>query len=196
MRLFVAVEIPPEILDRLRLLIEDLREEVPGVRWARPEGIHLTLKFLGEVTEQEVGPLRLELAKAVPGSTSPFPVDVAGTGVFPEKGRPRVVWAGLRQDGEALPGERADSLVELRAAVEGAVRAAGLTRVKEETRPFKPHLTLARLGEGRPPAALAEAIASRREMPVGRFVVSSVWLFQSHLKPGGAVYRKMEEYRL
>jgi 2'-5' RNA ligase len=187
-RLFVAAEIPPEIRQALAELMDALKREIPGPRWVRPEGIHLTLRFLGEVAEAELPRLAGELAVHVPGSGSPFEVRVEGMGVFPETGRPRVLWVGLVQPGGELE--------KLQSVVERALEATALAGVKPEGRPFRPHLTMARFGEGRPDPALAAALATRRDRTWGRFTVSSICLFQSLLGPGGATYRKLKEQKL
>lgn len=189
MRLFVAVDLPGEVRRLLGRMIEDLKVELGRLRWVRPERIHLTLKFLGEVAEPQVADLGRALARAVPGSTSPFELQVRGVGRFPSGSRPRVIWAGL----ETVSGVQTDALDALRERVEGAAADAGFPR---EARPFRPHLTLARLGEGRPPVGLDDVLARRVGAECGRVTVSSVWLFQSVLGRGEPEYRKLEEYRL
>ena len=190
MRLFVAVAIPPEIREALRRLVGELRSEIRGPRWVRPEGIHLTLRFLGEVEEPSLPGLVAELERSLPGSVTPFDVEVAGIGVFPERGRPRVLWVGLDEAG--------DRLSTLQRRVESAV-ATAVPNLKKETRPFAPHLTLARFGDARPPAGLGATIArygGERRPRLGTFTVMSVHLLQSLLGPGGAEYRQLGEYRL
>ena len=192
MRLFVAVELPGEVTALLGRLIEDLKGELGKLRWVRPERIHLTLKFLGEVAEPKVAELGRALARAVPGSVRPFELRVHGVGRFPPEGRPRVLWAGL----QPARAEEAGALSALRERIEEAAAQAGFAR---EVRPFRPHLTLARLGEGRSPDGLADALARRVGAECGRIAVASVWLIQSVLGRGGRgepEYRKLEEYRL
>jgi 2'-5' RNA ligase len=184
-RVFIAAEIPPTIHEALAALMGELKKEIPGPRWVRPQGIHLTLRFLGEVAQSDLARLGDELARRVPGSVDPFTVGLEGLGVFPEKGRPRVLWVGLAEPGGGL--------MKLQSIVEGAVEAAALPGVKKEERPYRPHLTLARFGEGRPPSGLAQALSARQGHSWGRFEVSSICLFQSLLKPGGAEYRVLKE---
>lgn len=191
MRLFVAVELPAELRDGLRALIDELREEIRGARWVRPEGIHLTLRFLGETQESSLPSLSRELKRAALGATAPFEITVGGLGVFPERGRPRVLWVGLDEPGGHL--ER------LHARIAEAVASAGVTDSKKESRPFRPHLTLARMTEGGPPRGWVEAIETRQGRAVlqpGSFGVTSVCMMQSLLRPAGAEYRKLEEYPL
>ena len=183
--MFVAIDLPPVLRESLGQLIAGLRHGLPGVRWVKPDGIHLTLRFLGDVSESQDQRLREALHRAVPSTVPPFEVNVEGVGVFPDKGRPRVVWTGLRQsDG---------SLHLLQQRVESVAREVGFPA---EGRPFKPHLTLARMGEGRPASDLPLILASHSSDVLGSFHVSAVCLFQSILRPGGAEYRRVGEYHL
>ena len=113
MRVFVAIDLPPQLREALASLIEGMREESDGVRWARPGGIHLTLRFIGEVSEDGLAPLREQLGRSIPHATAPFEVTARGIGTFPERGRPRVLWVALEEESGALP--------SLQAAVEAAV---------------------------------------------------------------------------
>jgi len=186
MRLFIAVDLPPTVRDALRRQEDDLRRELPGLRWVRPEAIHLTLRFLGEVDETARPPLSAALAAALPGSQPAFRVGVGGLGTFPSRGRPQVIWVGLVE-------MEAGTLTRLQARVEAAVQEAGFP---PEERPFRPHLTIARAGGQRPPAGLVERLAGRERPGPLSFEVSSVCLFRSILRPEGAEYRRLEEHRL
>jgi len=186
-RLFVAVALPEPISAALRGLIQALRGELPGLRWVRPEGIHLTLKFLGEVAETGVPGLEAELSAGLRGALAPFAASVAGLGLFPEGPgrRARVVWVGVTAPG--------GSLAALRELVERACVRAGYP---PERRPFSPHLTLARVGDEGPPPGLAQAVWSGRQLDLGELAVDRVTLFQSMLSPQGASYRNLREFPL
>lgn len=188
MRLFVAAEIPPAVRDAIAALIDEMRRELPGLKWVRPESIHVTLRFLGEVNEADLPRLTGALRPGIAGAAGPFDVAVAGAGVFPDRGRPRVLWVGLR--------EETGKLVTLQSAVGRTIDGLGLPGVRRDDRPFRPHLTVARMGEGRPPARLGEALERRRDAALGRFTVASLWLYRSLLKPAGAEYQRIEEYPL
>src|SRR5947209_14928511 len=110
---------------------------LPGVRFVRPEGLHVTLKFLGEVSEERAE-RTVEALRGV--RASPFELELRGTGFFPNEKRPRIFWVGLH----AHP---ADALGQLATQVEEACAVVGFPR---EQRPFQPHVTLARLGSGNP----------------------------------------------
>lgn len=178
MRLFVAVEIPSEVLEALARLIEDLRRDAPGVRWSDPSRIHLTIKFLGEVDEAAASELSARLERAAASVAGGAGVLVRGVGTFGGRS-PRVVWAGVEAPG----------LVPLRDAVEEAAAACGFPR---ESRPFKPHLTLARLKK--PSPRLGAALARQAGREIGRFEARSCALIRSLLRPDGAEYLRLREF--
>ena len=134
MRLFVAIELPDRVRGALAAAIDDLRSTVRGpFRWVGPDGIHLTLKFLGDVPETGVEALVTGLAGASL-TVQPLELHLEGAGTFPPGRPPSVVWAGLGGDLAAL-----NALCD---AVEAAMAGAGMSA---ETRTFRPHLTLARV---------------------------------------------------
>lgn len=180
MRAFIAIDLPTNIRAALAQLQADLRARGPDCRWTRPEGIHLTLKFLGPISDAQVEQVTRALAALAPFCV--FSIEVRGFGFFPDVWRPRVFWAGL----EAPP-----SLGELAQRVEGAMAGLGFA---PETRPFAPHLTLARLKVPRPQPALAALVEARGEVSLGRFEVSEFFLFESKLSPQGAEYRKVARF--
>ena len=188
MRCFVAVALPETVRASLEGVQEALRKSFAGARWVRPEGIHLTLRFLGEVDEAMVNALSEDLRVLVMRSGPPFSLAVGGVGFFPQRARPRVVWVGLRNPADD-PGALA-RLAALQVSIEEMVRRAGLS---PETRTFHPHLTLARLDDRGPrrfsdPGNLGEDL--------GRLPVASVRLMRSVLKPSGAVYDVLQEHPL
>ena len=188
MRLFVAVELPEFMRERLDLLLSRLKRELTGPRWARAEGIHLTLRFLGEINEADLPGLRAALCSISGGAGQRCEVKVEGLGLFPERGRPRVLWIGLH--------EKTGALAALQLRVESAVREAGLPGYKTEERSFHPHLTLARFGETKPSIPIRKFVESKRAESLGAFEISSVALYQRLLAPGGARYNIIQEYSL
>jgi 2'-5' RNA ligase len=187
MRCFVAVDLPAEIREELGKFTSSPSLGSLGriVRWTRPENIHLTLKFLGAVPRETLPELQSALDGALAGRP-PCSLSVKGTGVFPPRGRPRVVWIGLA--GET------DSLAALQSAVESALAPLGFPR---EKRPFTPHLTVGRVRDPRRPgAALGEAIAANREREWGECVVDRVHLMRSELFPTGPRYSILHTVRL
>jgi 2'-5' RNA ligase len=182
LRLFVACELPPEARDALARVQADLREKGAGrLRWVRPEGIHLTLKFLGAVAPDMAQRVTDALAAAV---VEPFTLDLRfdRLGSFGGRMRLRVVWVGLAGDVEEL--------VTLAETVEKALAPLGFPR---ENRRFAPHLTLARVPDDmgiEERSRLADLIAAYKLPPLPEMSISEVALMQSFLLPGGARYEQ------
>ena len=183
LRLFVSVELPRHVRDALQASIEQLRSSLGGAyRWVRPEAIHLTLRFLGDVETERVTELAAALGAAV-GPLAAFELRLDGTGVFPNARAPSVVWAGL--------GGESAALVRLVAAVGTATAGVG---EPAESRPYTPHLTLGRV-RGRLGTRDTEALAaSLRGLTYERtapFRVDGVSLMRSEIGPGGARYTRL-----
>lgn len=180
LRSFIAVEIPSEIQAAIALSIAPLKNALPKslIRWVAPQNVHLTLKFLGDVSpanlEQLAGALKVEAA-----SHEFFPISLGGLGAFPSTRRARVVWIGL----EAPP-----ALDALRRGVEAAAAQLGYPA---EERPFSPHLTIGRVGQNVSASDLVRirtALEAARVGPLGQIRVGAVHIFKSDLQPGGSVY--------
>ncbi len=181
LRLFVAVELPPPVRQQLAGLNAALSAALPrgSVRWVRAEGIHLTLKFYGEVGGDRLSGLQAVVRTAAVG-VGPLALEMNGLGTFPNLARPRVIWAGLA--GEL------DRLKRLQRAVEDASRPLGF---EPEARGFTPHLTLGRVEPGWRPAdrqSLEAAFARLGPGVSGAFTADTLALMRSELRPGGAVY--------
>ncbi len=183
MRLFVAVELPAEVRERLRSVQESLRQSSLPVRWVRPEGIHLTLKFLGEVGETRLEEI-VETLRPAGREIAPFRLEACGAAPFPERGAPRLVWVEVRGDG--------DSARRLAAAVDAATGRIGFAT---ERRTFRPHLTLGRING--PASGDWRARMDRVSVQsTGSFEVREYVLFQSRLGPGGAAYTALRRFAL
>jgi 2'-5' RNA ligase len=180
MRLFVAIDIPAETRAAVAKLIAQLAPLGPGAKWVRADGMHLTLKFIGEQPEDKVARIEGQL-RAV---RSPAPVELrfAGTGFFPNPRSPRVFWAGI----EASP-----NLAELAANIERRLEPLGIPR---EQRAFKPHLTLARFNSTAGLPQLREALATLGPLEFGNALSSEFHLYRSQLQRGGAVYTKLATF--
>ncbi len=181
MRLFLAIDLPAELRGELGRLQDKLRRACPGWRWTRPEGIHLTLRFLGEVAPEDDAPRRAAW-RAVAAGSGPISFRVGGVGVFPAPARPRVLWVGV----DAEPRERLAALAD---AFEEAARREGFA---PETRPFRPHLTLARAARDERPAAPPDTDTGI----LGEVTAREVVLFRSELLPQGARYTKLDAFLL
>jgi 2'-5' RNA ligase len=190
MRLFVALELAPEACRAAEEVARELKATGADVKWVRPESLHLTLKFLGEVDPGRLPELQEALRRACAGARA-LELGLAGAGAFPGVRRPQVVWLGLEGQTAELAG--------LAARVEDEAEALGFARDK---RGFKPHLTLGRMrrkrrGAGAPPAGpLARALAGLAGWQGPRFTGSRVSLMHSTLTPAGAVYEPLETVTL
>ena len=184
LRLFVALDLPAEAKAALAATMGQLQSVIPaGVRWVNPEGIHLTLKFLGDTEAGWVTPLLAALREtAAAGDSTPFPLHLDGLGVFPNYREPRGIYAGV--DGDM------DSLTQAQWRVEQAITQLGFPR---EKRPFRPHLTLGRVRDGVAPAVrrqIGDTIARQAAAlsPEYAWTAGEIHLIRSHLTPQGAIY--------
>ena len=179
-RLFVAIDLREEIRGAIRDLIARLHPLAKDARWVRPEGMHITLKFIGYAAEDRLEPIRAALAQIC----SPQPVDLSfrGVGFFPNEKRPRVIWCGI----EASP-----NLVPLAKAIENALEPLGIA---PESRDFVPHLTLARFNEPLKMPKLVAATAEMQDREFGAARETEFHLFESILRPSGAEYRRLATY--
>jgi RNA 2',3'-cyclic 3'-phosphodiesterase len=185
LRVFIALDIPPEAKQALTHTITQLQSAIPsGVRWVDPAGIHLTLKFLGNIEAALADHVLAAMGQAAASfGSNPFHLALSHLGVFPNARQPRVLWAGAQGDLE--------SLERLQIVVDEAVSPLGFAR---EQRPFRPHLTLGRVRDGAPPPALraiGEAVTDIRLPPVAGWKVDTMYLIRSTLTPNGAIYTSL-----
>jgi 2'-5' RNA ligase len=183
-RAFVAVNIPEPIRAALAEAQGRLKAASADVSWTAPHNVHITLKFLGEIGESGVARVGWALERAA-APHAPFTAAVGGFGVFPPKGLPRAVWAGVL--------EGAESLVSLQVSVEHALAVLKFPR---EGRRFTPHLTLGRVRSPRNADALVEAVTGLGSDPLGTFTVDHIDLMRSQLNPKGSIYTVLREIPL
>ncbi len=179
-RLFIAIELPPEVRRWLENARAVLEPGVPAgaVRWVDPRGIHITLKFLGETAVRRIDGVRAAMDQAVQ-EVQPFSLMVEGLGCFPNTARPRVLWAGVRSELK---------LVEIQKRLEDNLYAAGFER---EGRAFSPHLTLGRVKDGAgeiQSRKIGAAVAAARIEPPVEMRAVDLCLFRSVLGLAGAEY--------
>ncbi len=184
-RTFVAADLPNSHRDPVARCIEKLRRTGADVKWAEPENLHLTLRFLGEIDAARVARADAAL-RAVAAASSAFEARLSGLGCFPNARAPRVIWLGFDAGREALTG--------LAGAVERELAQAGFPAADK---PFAPHLTLGRV---RGPRGL-DALKALLEGPPGTFAaepfrVGHVTLYRSTLTPAGPVYAVLGRYSL
>lgn len=179
MRLFIALDIPVEARARLTEYMERARLLAPDARWARVEGIHVTLKFIGHVDDAVVEKIKAAL---VPIKAVPFKVQFTGVGFFPNPNAARVFWAGV--DG-------GDNLPRLASTIDAALERLGFAR---ETKPYHPHLTLARTSS-RPLRGL-KALLDEPPPQFGTMTAREFFLYLSQPQKGGSKYTKLERFGL
>jgi 2'-5' RNA ligase len=196
MRIFIGIDLEPEVRTRISRFLEGVESFAPEARWVRPESLHVTLKFIGEQTQEQVEAIaeRLRIVER-----SAFEIRIAGYGYFPTAKAARVFWIGI----QAGP-----QLAELATDVDAAVAELGVPR---EDRPYSPHLTLARGGAGRGSgsrkrqkgdrpngilAALDKRLAAMAELDFGAMMAREFILYQSQLSPGGSKYTMLQHFPL
>jgi 2'-5' RNA ligase len=182
-RSFIAIDLPDSLFGQLEQVSDNLQELLEGmpIRWIAASNIHLTLKFLGDVSEKNI-PMINEILKTEAASHKQFEVSVGGFGVFPNFTRPRVIWVGV---------EAPDELENLQRRID--VETARLGYVPDR-RKFNPHLTLGRVSRNANPnevRSISAVLRKQRVSFLGAVRISEVNLFRSDLGPRGAVYTKM-----
>ncbi len=187
-RTFIAIELPSPIQTHLYKETQGLRNKLghQAVRWVPAENIHLTLKFLGDVSRSNLEILSSMLAREITQHPDFF-MEISNFGVFPNVKRPRVIWAGIKAP---------ESLYALQKGVE---RTTALLGYAPEQHPFHPHLTLGRMRQpvhSETRHTLRQQLAKASIPPLGSIHVTSVTVFQSTLTPQGAMYRTLFNYSL
>jgi RNA 2',3'-cyclic 3'-phosphodiesterase len=194
MRLFVALDIDDPIRERIRCFVNELQAMAPNVRWASPESLHITLKFIGEQPELKMSAIEAALAKV---SAPSLRISFRGCGFFPAPKSARVFWIGI----EAPP-----ALAKLAGDIEEALATLGIER---EKRAFSPHLTLARAkgGSGAPGrqksdrsnqsfAGVQERLTEIPAQEFGTMTAREFFLYRSQLSSQGSRYTKIANFAL
>ena len=183
-RAFIAITLPDPILQRCQEISDRLRGLKLNGRFPKSESIHLTLKFLGNIKEEQV-PTIAQVLENTAGESLPFHLKIQGVGAFPHIANPRVVWVAV---------EHNEALSEMQKRIEDRLQGLGFPK---ENRKFHPHLTLARLKSRKNLKDLIQYIQGEgvREK-AGTVTVKEIHLYQSVLRPQGAEYRKLVTARL
>ena len=186
LRTFLAIDLPSALHSAIGQNLRTVKRALPGLSWSKTENLHVNLKFLGETTESHVDQIRRAVEPAVSG-VSPFVIELKGFGVFPDHRSPRVLWVGLGGD---LGG-----LSMLAECVEHAVVPLGFP---QEDRPFRPHLTVARVKKDHREVGhvLGTLGMLTDPFPGGSLPVERVTLFKSDLRPTGPIYTKLWDVSL
>jgi 2'-5' RNA ligase len=197
-RAFLAVELPDDLRTGLGQVQQDLKHRLSRsfskdirISWVQPAAIHLTIKFLGDMDEQLIDPLRAAIEQAAEGRPA-IQIPLERFGLFPRPQQPRVLWVGPPEPWERS-GE-AERLAELHRVVEEGCRSMGFA---PDNRPLSPHLTLARIKEGERQVGQALAKSGVLDLPlaIGRLEINAIVLMKSDLRSAGPVYTKLWEIR-
>ncbi len=196
MRIFIGIDLDPEVRERISRFLEGVQGFAPEARWVRPESLHITLKFIGEQTPERVEAIAERLRRVDRGRVE---IRAGGFGFFPTAKAPRVFWIGIHAGPQ---------LAELAEGIDGATTELGIPR---EDRPYSPHLTLARGGAGRSSgspkwrkgdgpnsafAVLEKRLAAMGELDFGTMTAHEFILYQSQLSPKGSKYTKLQRFPL
>ncbi|MFO7953053.1 MAG: RNA 2',3'-cyclic phosphodiesterase [Bacillota bacterium] len=184
MRLFIALELSGEQKDEVISLQDKLKSYLDGVRWVKPAGMHLTLKFLGDTEPQKVEQVKEAMDNAVLDLES-FEVSYGRGGIFPSPAKAKVIWLGLN-DGE-------DNVIKLAQKVERALQDYGFAPDKRE---FTPHLTIGRIKKRIPKNIIEQFIDQEKTFQTAKFKIEEVVLFESQLTPQGAIHTPLHQSRL
>lgn len=183
LRSFIAIELPEAVKSALAALQQDLKKCGADIRWVKPENIHVTLKFLGDIDGKNVG----NIVKQLDGACAEHPLfdlEISGTGVFPNPKSPRVLWAAIQS---------VDTLEKLHGDIELAMASLGFS---PEGRKFAPHLTLGRFRSLKGSEALMGKIEQHKNDKFGLINVKVISLMRSDLTPAGAKYSRLAEVNL
>jgi 2'-5' RNA ligase len=185
-RCFVAIDLSSDVREAVARAQAGLRAAAAraDVRWADPAQFHVTLKFLGAVSEDRLPAISSAL-DAIAGGAAPIPLAAAGLGAFPSLGSPRVLWVGLTT---GVPETAA-----VAARVDRAMAELGFA---PETRPFRGHLTIGRVRSPRGGRPLAGALKRAGAPEFGAWTAAEIVLYESRLRPTGAVYVPVSRHRL
>lgn len=179
MRAFIALRLPENILFSINKIQEDLKQYRLPVRWVRPENIHLTLKFFGNISESDTERIGIAMGDCA-GCCSPLMLSAKGIGVFPSVARPRVIWAGFSG--------QISLLLRFKDALEKRLEKSGF---KKEERSFKGHLTMGRFKDRVNNDRLIEAMRKHKDFNTDVFDAAEIILFKSDLLPAGPVYTEL-----
>jgi len=196
MRIFIGIDLDPEVRERIERFLEGVEGFAPEARWVRPESLHITLKFIGEQPPGRVEAITERLRRV---ESNAFEIRAGGYGFFPTAKAPRVFWIRIHAGPQ---------LTELAESIDMATAELGVPR---EDRPYSPHLTLARAGAGRRSgspkrrkadgpnatfAVLEKRVAAMGELDFGKMAAHEFILYQSRLSPKGSKYTKLQRFPL
>jgi len=184
MRSFVAIDCDENLKGNISSLLSELDNSTGNVRWIKKQGMHVTLKFLGEIEDSQLEAIGQEIKSSL-RAFRPFDLKLRGTGSFPPSSRfPRVLWVGVEEN---------EVLLSLQREIERSLVKLGFPK---EKRGYRPHLTLGRVKRYDGLEPVLDVISQKNEEFFGQMRVERVTLFKSTLKPAGAEYAVLSEYSL
>jgi 2'-5' RNA ligase len=183
-RVFIALPLAAPVQKALNKLIGEFRKSVDGVRWVEPDGMHLTLKFLGETDLLTVAQIARQVER-ISARTQPIALNLQGIGAFPRPASPRVVWVGVTGD--------LGPLEALQTEIEDAMRDLGFPR---EIRRWTPHITLGRVRESGTQPGLKEMLEANIDREIGVMTATEAVTYSSALSSKGARYDRLATARL
>lgn len=175
LRCFIAIVIPDSLKKQIIEMTDLLKKYDADIKWVNPENIHLTLKFLGNTPQSLLTKINETINEAVL-PYSPFYIKIYGTGVFPHKKHPRVIWIGIKDS---------EILINLRNAIEQSISSLGY---QKDEKGFKPHLTLGRVRSQKGIMHIINSLEDFKDKDFGSIYVDNIKLMKSDLKPKGAEY--------
>ena len=181
-RCFIAIQIPQEIKFEIESYLSQLKRISPSIRWVKITGLHITLKFLGEIEKDLLDKIRSSL-KSISNIFQPFDISIMDCGTFPNKKRPRIIWLGIEPDADNM-------LIKIYQWLEESLVPFGF---EKEQRKFTPHLTIGRI---KFPDNMDKLLGfiEKEPFPKKQFSVEEIVLMQSILKPTGAEYQIIDKY--
>lgn len=180
MRLFVALDLPDQVRHAITELIAKLQPKSRAARWIKPENLHITLKFIGHVPNEKLSPIQAALSPI--HTSEPVELYFRGVGFFPKEHRPRAFWCGIASS---------PNLAELAANIDRALVPLG---IDAETRPFTPHLTLARFKSDEGIREVVQAATDMKSTDFGAATETNFHLYESLLKSTGAQYNRVASF--
>lgn len=184
MRAFIAIELSEEIRDALAQIQSHLKYSGADVKWVEKDNIHLTLKFLGEITEEKCEKIK-SILDTIGKSAKPFEISIKDIGAFPKIDYPRVIWVGLDKG--------VKESTEIAGKIDEELSKIGF---EKDSRPFTAHLTIGRVRSSKNKDALREKIVNYGLSTMNYGLINHITLFQSKLSPKGPTYIKLHEARL
>jgi len=183
-RAFIAIPLDPKIQHTIERIQDHLTKINHDVKWVTPKNIHITLKFLGDVTTEQINSVKQTLANLYQ-NTRPFTVELSQLGAFPNIDRPRTLWVGLKDNKQRLS----------RIAV-SLEKALGKIEFQGDKKPFSPHITIGRIRSSKNIDALSESMSNHQFFENCTQTISKIILFQSTLCSEGPIYQSLYQIKL